>query len=232
MANHVVVDQLSSPVSMIEAIKAQVDVTVSVLTNTGFCDYVWWDLNGRSITMERKTVQDLSGRVDDLERQLKKALKVADLVILLIEGIMSPLGGATCLYNLKNDGNIYYRARTIARPYQYYMGFLFRLWQLGIPVIFTSCKDATVETIVELVRVSNKPNTIFERYIKNKPVVGVQNEQVYKLMGLGLGEKRAVALIDRFKTVWNVLHATPEELATVDGIGLKTAQKLFEGVGK
>ena len=43
----------------------------------------------------------------------------------------------------------------------------------------------------------------------------------------GIGEKRKQNLLRRFKTVQNVVNATEEELASVDGIDKKTAKEIF-----
>lgn len=233
MGLHVVVDQLSSPSSLVEEIKQQLPVTLTTLTNTGFCDYMWWSWDNKIFTVERKTVEDLSGRLDDLENQLRKAIQVADEVILLIEGVMSPVDHSTVLYKLKKDGSIYYRDRIAQRPYQSYMGFIFMLDRLGISTIFTSCPKGTAHAIVELVRITNKQETtMFQRYIRTKPAIQPQNPQIIKLMGLGLGQKRATALINKYHSVWKVLNTPPKELAKIEGIGIKTATDLLEGIGK
>jgi ERCC4-type nuclease len=233
MGLNVVADQLSSPSTLIEEIRNQMPVTVTTLTTTGYCDFLWWGSDGKQFTLERKTVHDLSGRLDDLEKQLKKAMGVADEVILLIEGLMSPIEHSTMLYRRKKDGSAYYQDRVATRPYQAYMGFIFRLDRLGISTVFTSCPKGTAHTIVEMVRICNKPETqMFKRYIRSKPVIAPQNPQVMKLMGLGVGQKRAEALIDKYKTVWKVVNSSPDELATVDGIGSKIATDLLQGIGR
>jgi len=50
--------------------------------------------------------------------------------------------------------------------------------------------------------------------------------------GLGIGPTRAEALIRRFGTVYNVLKASTQELAEVEGIGAKLASQLLRGVGR
>ena len=55
-----------------------------------------------------------------------------------------------------------------------------------------------------------------------------------QLMGLmpGIGEKRAIALISRFTTVWNIVSASPEELEEVEGIGKKLSVDILRKVGR
>ena len=84
MPLNILIDQLSSPQIIVEEVKAQIPVTVCNLTNTGYLDYLWYAYDNHSVTLERKTVQDFSGRVDDTERQLKRALGTADEVGLII----------------------------------------------------------------------------------------------------------------------------------------------------
>jgi excinuclease ABC subunit C len=47
----------------------------------------------------------------------------------------------------------------------------------------------------------------------------------------GVGPKKRRALMQRFKTVGDIRKATPEELATVDGINMALALKIKEYVG-
>ncbi|KKK49177.1 hypothetical protein LCGC14_3137700, partial [marine sediment metagenome] len=73
-----------------------------------------------------------------------------------------------------------------------------------------------------------------QRYLKD--ITFHPNPMVQRLMGmgshLGIGATRAEALIKRFGTVYNVATATPEMLASVDGVGKAVAVKFLRGVGR
>lgn len=56
---------------------------------------------------------------------------------------------------------------------------------------------------------------------------GRRKRQLYILQGLpGVGSKRAAQLLDRFGSIQDVVNANLDELASVDGIGQSTAQKI------
>ena len=77
-------------------------------------------------------------------------------------------------------------------------------------------------------------HTTFERYIRQ--VEFHPNPQVQRLLGmgegLGIGPTRAEALIRKFGTVFRVISSSPEELASVEGIGNTLAARLLRGVGR
>ena len=232
MALNICVDKQSSPKELRDELKAQIDTTELHLGGTGYLDYLWYGHDGMSFTYERKTVSDLSGRVDDLEKQLRNALNVADRVGLIIEGIHEPKDGKTRMYKKKQG--IFIPTRGAFYPYAYYAGFLWRLSEAGIPVFYTATAKTTAHFLAEAVKLSNRPESkVFSRYIKRKVDVKEQTPQVQNLVNLGIGEKTAALLIERFGTIWNVLNVSHDsELLAVDGIGKRTVEKLKELVGK
>jgi len=210
-------------------------VTVTSLEPIGLLDYFWTAFDNHTITLERKEVHDFAGRVSDLELQLKKCIeeKMADEILLLIEGIMEPVDGSTILYRKKMDGSIYYRDRLAGFPYKYYMGFIYRLDKLGITTFWTASEKGTIEALTEFVKCSNDATfTTFNRYIRTKPDIPTLDPQVNTLIQLGLGEMRSKNLIKVFGTSWKVLHAKRKELLAVDGIGEKTINILFKKLGR
>ncbi len=230
---NVLVDKASSPPALVKELDSLVPISVVNLGGTGYLDFLWWAEDGHSITVERKTVSDLSGRVDDLELQLKRALQTADEVVLLIEGVMVPEGGATRLFTEGKYRSGFILGRKVERPYAYYQGFLWRIDKLGVSNFATANSSGTARFIAEAAVASqSKDFRTFARYIRPKPPLSVANPQVMKLMGLGVGETRAKALIEKFGTVWKVLNTKPEKLVTVPGVGKKTAEDLLQGVGR
>jgi ERCC4-type nuclease len=101
----------------------------------------------------------------------------------------------------------------------------------------TADQTASAYAISALYRADEKPqqaHTTFRRYLKK--VEWNPDPQVEMLLNLanrlGIGEVRAVALINKFGTVYNVLKASPKELVTVEGVGLKLAERLLRTVGR
>ena len=238
MSLNIVMDRFGFPIEVIEQVKQYISVTESVLAKTGLLDSFWSAYDHHPITLERKEVHDFAHRINDLELQLKGAIqKVGDTgeVILLIEGIMSPVNNSTVLYRMKKDGSLFFRERVVNRPYSYYMNFIYALDKLGVSTYWTANPKGTAVALVSFVKESNKPEfTTFKRYIKQKPSIPQLNPQVERLMSLshGLGVTRAQALIAQFGTVWNTINADESELIKVDGVGVKTARDLLEGIGR
>jgi ERCC4-type nuclease len=232
VALNICVDKQSSPAELRRELKSMIDVTELHLGGTGWLDYLWYDAEGNAITYERKTVSDLSGRVDDLEKQLKNALLKADHVGLIIEGVHEATKDGK-LRAFKKVKSIYVPNRIYYRPYAYYAGFLLRLQEAGIPVIYTANARTTAHWLAEAVKLSNRPNSgLFVRYIKRQVHVESQDPQVQALTNLGLGEKTAQVLIERFGSIWKLLNARDETILKVDGVGQKTLLKIKELVGK
>jgi len=231
----IIVDQ-SEPFVIIEELKQLTGVEVTFANKQGYLDYTFFDYLGHPITVERKEVHDLSGRVNDLEQQLRKALlkskKVGGHVALLVEGLMHPIEGSTVLYRQKADGSIYYQERVINRPYTYYSRFEIRLWTMGISVFKTSSQKETAYFLSSLAKTcSEDPNT---SHIFKKIYVDIQEEnpQVKTLMGLGLGQQVSQALIKGFTTAWAVITATPEQLTSLKGVGEATVKRINVALGR
>jgi len=233
MAISIITDTFE-PFEIAEEMKKSIPVSTSRLQPLGMCDYLWWGFDNHTITVERKTVFDLAGRVDALERQLKTALKHADEVILLIEGVSEPIGtNDTVLYQQKKDGTIFYKSRVINRSYKYFMGFIWRLDKLGISTFHTCTKRGTAEALVEFVQASNKEEyTTFKRYIREKPYIPDSNPQVQTLVNMGIGIKTSELLIAKFKTAWKTMNATPKQICAIKGLGDSTVDKINTLIGR
>ncbi|KKK94413.1 hypothetical protein LCGC14_2683100, partial [marine sediment metagenome] len=111
------------------------------------------------------------------------------------------------------------------------------LYEVGkyIEVYQTPTYGATLSMLTAFYKADQKPeHTTFHRYLKD--ITFHPNPMVQRLMGmgghLGIGATRAEALIKRFGTVYNVATATPEMLASVEGIGKAVAVKFLRGVGR
>jgi len=226
---------IAEPLQIEEIVNWYLPAIRQSLRGTGFCDYLFTDVNDALHTVERKTVQDLSGRVDDLEGQLSRACSTAQYVYLIVEGVMTPadLGKNTMLWQQKRDGTLFFPGRLANHPYKYYLGFLLRLEQAGIPVIATADMGGTAEVLVEMVKLANDPNPsrLFQRYIRRK-TIPQKDQQVQTLVNLGLGEQKAQALIKRFGTAWAVLNAPKFDFTSVPDVGIGTYQRLYNLLGR
>jgi hypothetical protein len=242
MSVNIVMDKFGFPSEVISEIEQQIPVAQTVLGGTGLLDCCWTAFDNHMITLERKAIGDFVNRVDDLEIQLRNAFTKADEVALLIEGVLIPIDDKCCFrFYQSHKSNAFFPADQIVnRPYKYYMGFIYRLDKLGVTTYWTANGHGTAQAMIEFVQASNKAEyTTFKRYIRKKPSIpynddpleNVKGKQIVKLMGMGLGEKQAETLINKFGTVWQVIHADRKAMLG-NGIGDTTLDKFFEGLGR
>lgn len=102
---------------------------------------------------------------------------------------------------------------------------------VGIPVFFT---DTLIQTlalfrqIYSQFAVNSQPRKV--RRV-NKKSFFKEKQKVLFLENLpGIGYKRALSLLENFKSIEKVLLASEEELSAISGIGKKTAKRIYEFV--
>ena len=96
----------------------------------------------------------------------------------------------------------------------------------GMPLLRASSPEETAQLIQfassQMHRISQKPVFRSGYRPKNK-----EKRQLYILQGLpGIGATRAENLLSTFGTIRQVVCASPEELTSVNGIGIKLAEKI------
>lgn len=218
----------------------QIQTLVIGLNSAGLADYAWVATDGHIIQLERKQNNELLASLDDVERQLRQQYGLAQENGLLIEGLTAPITtsrGTFCgVYKLTQDRKFAALTDKSGIPYREFVAWCYRLDKSGVTVYQTVDWDDTVQTIAALFRNSQKPeHTTLQRYIKPKITLQDYNPHILMLMSIPnclMGEVRARALIDRFGTFWNVIHATESELCSVVGIGQKLTRQILRGVGK
>ena len=97
----------------------------------------------------------------------------------------------------------------------------------GMPVFFTTDPHQTARLIYVLAK-REQEKTRRHIEIRHKPkMLSLKEQQIYVVAGLpGIGDKLAVKLLKRFKTVRNIFTASTGELSQV--IGFKRALKVKE----
>ena len=210
------------------------EVIRTSLNQANLADYFWTACDGHTIQIERKQWAELLGEFDDIEEQLRKEMDNADEMGLLIEGIMRPhpLGCEA----LRAVGNKLLSQHISKRPYAMAMAWLWRIDKMGITPYFTFDWKASAMAIGAYYNNSqDSEHTTLRRYVKDKapawvPDIHVQN--LINLRGVNLGPVRAQSLIDVFITYWDVISQEPDVLATVEGIGIKTARDIIKATGR
>jgi len=211
---------------------------IQPLNSEGYADYLWHGVEGRQ-QVERKTWYEILGDLDSIENQLHRQLQAHPSVrlILIVEGVAVPSTTGTTVFKETTKGkrHLFYAGKS------YFLGPMKGayawLYEVGkyIEVHQTPTYGATMNMLAAFYHADQKgDHTTFHRYLKD--ITFHPNPMVQRLMGmgshLGIGATRAEALIKRFGTVYNVATATPEMLASVEGVGKAVAIKFLRGVGR
>lgn len=165
--------------------------------------------------IERKRWSELAGRLSTNENDLflqlvavKTAAEEEGLTpVLLLEGDMDR-GLAETRMNLK-----------------YIFSALAGIFQMGIYFFITPEREYTARWLADLEKdsTSSKP-----RAIRNTPKVPKEEWDRYIVEGFqGIGPSTATGLLEEFGTVQSIMTAEIEDLKQVDGVGTKTAEKIY-----
>lgn len=99
-----------------------------------------------------------------------------------------------------------------------------------IPILYTKDKTDTVEMLYYLANLEKREpfKSPFSFYVKHKPS-RQKPAQRYMLEAIpGIGPAVADLLLKKFGSLHAVMNASPGELAEIQGIGMKRAEKIFE----
>ena len=201
----VVVDDREAGSEVVHALR-EIDGLVVEVRRLKLGDYY---ING-NLLIERKTFGDLASSIKD-GRLFQQACRLAS----------SPTRSAVILEGTADD---LIRSRMRREAIQ---GALITLTiVLGIPVLRS--KDPIESAQLMLYAARQMCKISFRGYPRRgKRPRGKRKLQLHILQGLpGVGPGRAVRLIETFKSVEAVVTATADQLAEVQGIGIKTAQAI------
>ncbi len=226
------------PSEALPVLSPVIPCAVQALNSEGYADYLWTGVDGRQ-QVERKTWYELLGGLDSIEDQLRRQLAAHPSVrlILLVEGVAVPSPTGTTIFKETTKGkrHLFYAGKSyFLGPMKGVYAWLYEVGKY-MEVYQTPTYGATLNMLTAFYKADQKAeHTTFHRYLKD--ITFHPNPMVQRLMGmgghLGIGAVRAEALIKRFGTVYNVATATPEMLASVEGIGKAVATKFLRGVGR
>ena len=192
------------------------------LTDMPYGDYMWQDISGLSIGVERKAVGDFrnslhSGR---LETQLAGCLDTYDKTMVLIE------------YEKK------WRGRVLIEDYDSFPGAVFRLQALGVDVLWSFSREDTGRVIAKVYKNSLKKNhTMMKRYVRKRPVLLRPDKNVETLLavsmvgGCRMSAGSAAKIIMKYGTPWSALENV-DDWRYVEGVGPKIVSGMKEVLGK
>ena len=202
-------------------------------------DFAFLDRNTEPLGIERcalgNFIQKL--RSGELEDQLRKCQELYTIIILLIEGVYDEVGGLLASYNRAEKG--YWRSRVYPlTKYSLVSAFISSVTEMGIWVAQTANLDCSIIAVDSIYEQRTKPEerrTLFRRIRAIRiPVKMSSNPAVPKLLALcpRMPEKVAIALVNQYGSIWNVLHTEDSELLQVEGLGKGLLSRLKKEVGK
>jgi ERCC4-type nuclease len=198
-------DDRESRSGVIDALRATTGVEVAV-TRLALGDYA---VNG-NLLFERKTLYDFGISVIDgrLFQQAARLAEAPQRAVFVIEGTAADLASTG-----------------IQRP-SLQGALIFVSLILGIPVLRSLEPTETAHLIVYAARQIQASARGGVRRAGYRPK-GRERRRQYILQGLpGIGPQRARKLLERFGSIEAVVSADIAELATVEGIGKKTATNI------
>lgn len=177
---------------------------------------------GKVIGVNRKQAGELLGNLDAWEEQLHRELQGSvDGLVAMVEGFISPDSDGVWAWKLESDSPVVYSRRDQGNgklsmwgrhfhyTYNAIQAKFNRMWELGIPVHFTSDirgSSAFLIALHDLIGKSEEEHKTFNRLIKERFIISesdrAKRQFALFLMGIpGVGEEVALTLADNFKNL-------------------------------
>ena len=209
---------------------------VGPYNSDGYADYHWYDSAGALVQVERKQWLELLGKLDAVEDQLRRHMKSQSgcRLVLLIEGLIVPTMDGVCQLKPTNKDRVFVLGQSSYVKYSQLQAWLYQVGKY-VEVYQTTGYEATCTALAAWFKSDQKlesEHQTFKRHFKE--VTFHPNPQTQLVMGTfpGIGEKKAEALVEKFTTLYRIMTATPEELATVAGIGKGLSKTMLQRVGR
>ena len=227
-------------------------------------DYFWFSHDQMPRAASHKQVGEMLNGLDAVEEQL--ARDYANLgcetgaaqLDLIVEGVIIPHeSDRNKAWTLEQYGDRWVRQGKRTGPQRYgiwvepydfnYLGYrkkLARFSEAGIQVHEPADRRSFLRLLQALYECDQEEGTTFKRVIRAQRVMPKAPPELLTLMSIYgengrpvLGEEKARPVWDKYRTVWNVLHADPNEIGELKlsngkRLGLTTAVNLIKGLGK
>ncbi|MEK6951472.1 MAG: ERCC4 domain-containing protein [Nanoarchaeota archaeon] len=196
-----------------ELYKHGVDVEIKSLIAADFIMQIKdFNNNVKDLAIERKTTSDFLNSIID-KRILTQLIALKEnfpLQLLIIEGEEN-------IYQIRNfhPNSIRGMLSSIAIDYQ-------------IPILYTKNYRDTAAYLALIAKRLEKPRRSISLLNKRKPLT-LKEQQKYIIESLpGIGPSLSKSLLEKFKTVKNVINAKEEKLQKVEKIGEKKSKMIRE----
>lgn len=239
---------IHEPLEVIRLIEPVHDVDQVPLNDEGWGDYKWTgemlvDCPEGDYHHERKLWSDFASDLDSIEDLLRRQHKShpkAKHRLIIEGGGIEPAPRGVIVYTRRQGQNIMV-GRQLGNQsglYKKIMGWIAECSRY-MEIYFSASHAGTAALLCELYEHDQKTEEerkTFQRY--SKPMNWNPNPQVQMMLGLatgntGLGPILAERLIQRYGTVWNVIHASPQDWGnTVKGISGDAARTFLRKIGR
>lgn len=214
--------------------KGVVDYQVRALNEQGYADYVWLDHEGKLVQVERKQWGEILSGLDKIEDQVRGHLSRQPnaRTALLIEGVVVGITTGSNILKRSARNNFFVEGyQSSIRLHQVY-SWLYQVSKY-VEVYQTTDYYETCLALSAFFKSDQKAeHSTFQRYFKK--IDFVMDPRVAQFMGVfsGVGEQRAKVLVEKFATLYNLLQASPKEIAQCSGIGEKLAITILRQGGR
>lgn len=243
---------VSEPQDMTDMLAKSVEVTLAPLNQNERADYWFAGYEGRTFQFSRKQAGELLGDIDEAERQLARYYYSADMTVQIVEGIISPVqlpghivhGGDPL--DIRGAGSHMYgyslerytrdmRGRGFKQLPVMYYAWRHRIACAGIPTYETVDWIETARLLISVYKNEQKPeesHSTLSRIIRPRIVLKEKDSFVESVMfmshalKLGIGEERAKSLREKFRSLYQLVNASEEELMKCEGIGTEKARNM------
>lgn len=194
-----------------ELIKREIEVIEKQLVLADFVIKTK-NLNNEILTVgvERKTISDFLNSIIDkrIISQLIDLKKHYDAPLLIIEGTDN-------IYEIRNfhPNSIRGMLASIAIDFQ-------------IPILYTRNHKDTANLLAIIAKRLEKPRSLPSLLKKRKPLTLKQQQEYLVESFPGIGPTISKNLLNKFKTIKNIINATEEELKSVEKIGPKKIENI------
>ena len=241
MSPTVVVDTFESPEFEVALQRYQLNTVRDYLVGKGLADVYWIGQGSIKYTFEHKTaIQAASEMGERLDGQLRKHSQHADVVGLIIDGVMTPRdGGGIDFWKLseakkKGAKPIFYKYRHSKMGYEVLQAYLWSLNRDGIYAFTFPTLDALGLGLAAFISNSlkTKHNTL-THHIRSKPVTWEEDPYVLTLMGLNkarIGEITARKILEAYDTPWDFFRSGMDK--GEDIVGRETFLAAMRSIGR
>lgn len=248
----------SEPLSIINLLQQSVPVAIMPLNHTHRSDYYFGGADCKTRQFSRKQAGELLGNMDEAEDQLRDYYNNADENNQIVEGIISsvPLTkkrhkgvteisvrghhkpNALFSYKIAENGYIYDEHVWDVSAAMLH-AWVYRLYQAGIQTFYTENFIGTARLLAAIYHNCQKPpeeHDTLQRVVRPRVVIRERNPFIESLMSisiaykLGIGEDRATKIATRYSTFSELIRASLDDLRSIDGIGMKTAESLLRAL--